>query len=319
MSHHTDAPARRRGVLVLTGARKTRFTGTPMKALKRMVGPEWRFRAHRLGRVRWLTKYRLMRTFQTDIGWRKRAAYVLFDPEIESFSYDLENEAETISALAAALGCPAEELFAYAAETRDDPELNQLLRRHIRWRLDVKRQPPLGNRLAWYVIVRTCKPKLIVETGIYLGLGSLTLLRALERNAEEGGPGELMSFDTIPSAGSVVRKPIRQCWRRFTGTTRDMLLPALEGRTVDMLFQDTPHTAENQRYEFGAAFAHAAPRLLLLDASGGKAPTLRAMCAERGGTYHQVPMHSRGHIYPGAAITFAVFDKPADAKRQGGR
>ena len=289
-----------------------------MKALKRMVGPEWRFRAHRLGRLRWWTKYRLMRTFQTDIGWRRRAAYVLFDPEIESFSYQLENEAEAITSLAAALGRPVGELSAYAAETREDPEFNQLLRHHVRWRLDVKRRPPLGNRLAWYVIVRACKPKLIVETGIYLGLGSLTLLRALERNTEEGMPGELMSFDNVPSAGNVVPEPMHRRWRRFVGTTQDMLPPALKDRSVDMLFQDTPHTEENQRFEFGAAFAHAAPRLLLLDASGGKAPTLRTICSERRGAYHHVPMPSRGHIYPGAAITFAVFDTAPDDNDQGG-
>lgn len=283
-----------------------------MNALKRIVGPEWRFRTHRLARLRWWTKYRVARTSRADIGWRARAAYVLFDPEIESYSYELDNEAEAIAALAVALGRPAQELSAYAAETRTDPELNELLRRHLRWRLDTKRRPPLGNRLAWYVIVRARKPRLIVETGIYLGLGSLALLRALERNAEEGNPGELISFDTILSAGSMVRAPMRRHWRRIIGTTQDMLLPALEGRSVDMLFQDTPHTEENQRFEFTAALMHAAQRLLLLDASGGTAPTLRAICAEHGGAYHEVPMRSRGHIYPGGAITFAVFDKEND-------
>jgi Methyltransferase domain len=283
-----------------------------MKALKRLVGPEWRFRAHRLGRLRWWTKYQLTRTFQTTIGWRTRAAYVLFDPEIESFSYRLENEAEAIHSLAAALGRPVDELSAYAAETRTDPELNQLLTQHLRWRLDVKHRPPLGNRLAWYVIVRAIKPRLIVETGVYLGLGSLTLLRALERNAEEEHYGELMSFDTIASTGSVVRKPMRRRWRRILGTTQDMLLPALDGRRVDILFQDTPHTEENQRFEFEAALTHAAPRLVLLDASGGKAPTLRTVCSEHDGTYYEVPMPSRGHIYPGVAITFAVFESEND-------
>lgn len=287
-----------------------------MKALKRLVGPEWRFRAHRLGRLRWWTKFQLARTFQTDVGWFTRAAYVLFDPEIESFSYQLENEVAAISSLAAALGRPVDELSAYAAETRTDPEINQLLTRHLRWRLDVKHRPPLGNRLAWYVIVRAGKPRLIVETGIYLGLGSLTLLRALERNAEEGHPGELMSFDTIASAGSVVRKSMRRGWRRILGTTQEMLLPALDGHSVDILFQDTPHTEENQRFEFEAALTHAAPRLLLLDASGGKAPTLRAVCSEHGGAYHEVPMPSSGHIYPGVAITFAVFENESDRHPQ---
>jgi predicted O-methyltransferase YrrM len=285
-----------------------------MKALKRIIGPEWRFRAHRFGRLRWWTKYRIMRTCNANVGWRTRAAYVLFDPEIESHSFELENEAEVIAALAAALGHPVAELSGYAAETHVDPELNQLLRRHLRWRLDTKRQPPLGNRLAWYVMVRARKPRLVVETGIYLGLGSLALLRAIERNAQEGEPGELISFDILRSSGTIVREPMRRHWRKIIGSTRDELLPALAGRNVDMLFQDTPHTEENQRFEFGAALAHAAPGLLLLDSSGGHAPTLRALCAEQGGAFHAIPMRSRRHIDPGGAITFAIFENEDDRR-----
>jgi hypothetical protein len=281
-----------------------------MGALKRLISPEWRFRAHHLGRLRWLTKYRLMRTYGADAAWRTRVAYVLSDPEIESFSYKLDDEAETISALATAVGLPAGELLAYADEAREDPEFNELLWRHLRWRLDLKRRPPLGHRLAWYVLVRAFKPKLVVETGIYLGFGSLALLRALERNTEEGLPGELISFDIVHAAGEVVREPLRRRWRHYIGPTRETLPAALEDRTVDMLVQDTPHTAENQRFEFGLALSHAAPHLLLVDGSGGYAPTLKELCAERGGAYHEVPIRSRDHIHPGAHVTFGIFDEP---------
>lgn len=276
--------------------------------LKRLVGPEWQFRAHRLSRLRWLTKYQLMRGFDADIGWRRRLTYVLFDPETESFSFDLDNEPELIAALAVALGRPPDELARYADETRRDPELNELLTRHVRWRFDVKRRLPLGNRLAWYVIARALKPELVVETGIYLGLGSLVLLRALERNRQQGSPGELTSFDTNPRAGSLVRDEVRGGWHRLVGSTRELLLPAIEGRHVNMLFQDTPHTEENQRFEFGAALSHAAPHLVLVDGSGGIAPTLEALCAERGGAYHRAPLRSRDHIYPAEEIRFAVFE-----------
>ncbi|MEA2215252.1 MAG: hypothetical protein QOK19_813, partial [Solirubrobacteraceae bacterium] len=125
-----------------------------MGALKRLIGPTWRFRAHHLGRLRWLTKYRLMRTYGAEAGWRQRLAFVLLDPEIESFSYELDDEVQAISALAAAVGRPAEELLAYAAEVREDPELGRRLWRHLRWRFDLKRRPQLGHRLAWYVLVR---------------------------------------------------------------------------------------------------------------------------------------------------------------------
>jgi hypothetical protein len=281
------------------------------EALKSLLGAEWRFRTHRLGRLRWLTKYRLMRRFKADVGLRRRLAYVLLDPELESFSYELQNESEIISALARALDRPFDELARYASETREDPELNELLARHVRWRADVKRRLPLGNRLTWYVIVRALKPELVVETGIYLGLGSLAVLRALERNRREGSAGELMSFDTVSGAGGIVREQARRGWHRFVGSTKDLLLPALEGRRVDILFQDTPHTEENQRFEFSAALSHAGPNLLLFDASGGTAPTLGTICAERGGAYHRMPLLTRGHIFPGIEITFAIFENAA--------
>lgn len=290
--------------------------GAQMKEmLKGILSPQWQVRAHRLSRLRWLTKYRLMRGFDADVGLSRRVAYVLVDPETESFSYDLADEDEVIAGLAAALGRPQDELAAYAAETHHDPELNELLDRHVRWRFDVKHRLPLGNRLAWYVITRALKPELIVETGVYLGLGSLALLRALERNRQEGSPGELMSFDANPGAGSLVREPARGGWQRFIGLTHDLLTPALEGRHVNMLIQDTPHTEENQRLEFGAAISHAAPHLLLVDCSGGHARTLEQICAERGGSYHRVPMRSRDHIFPGADLRFAVFAQaPTDQR-----
>jgi predicted O-methyltransferase YrrM len=150
------------------------------------------------------------------------------------------------------------------------------------------------------------KPKLIVETGIYLGLGSLVLLRALEHNRRDGQPGELMSFDTDPGAGRIVREQLRGGWRRYTGTTQELLLPALGERHVDMLFQDTPHTQANQRFEFTAAISHAGRQLVLVDSSGW-APTLGAMSAESGGEYHRLRIRSQHHVYPGIEFRFAVF------------
>src|SRR5271155_1457111 len=292
-----------------------RVGASMIKTIKNHIGPGWHFRARRLSRLRWLAKYRLMRRYKTDVSHRGRVAYVLLDPEIESFSYRVENTAEVIAGLAAALGHPPGELAGYAAETQTDPELNELLARHLRWRLEATPSPPLGHRLAWYLIVRARKPEVVVETGIYLGLGSLVLLHALERNRREGSPGELLSFDLLPGAGSAVREAARGGWRRIIGSTHDVLLPALEGRRVDMLFHDTSQTEENQRMEFEAALSHAAPSLLLLDAHGGISPTLQAICAERNGAYHRVPLRSRDHIHPGVPITFGIFDREDGALR----
>ena len=277
--------------------------------LKRALGPVWVSRARRLSRLRWITKYRLMRSLGTDIGWRGRLTYVLLDPETESFSYELENRMEMIGALASALGRPQDELAAYAAEADHDPELNDVLARRVRRRVDVKHHLPLGHRLAWYVMARALQPETIVETGIYLGLGSLALLRALERNERDGSPGTLISIDANPDAGTLVPPELRAHWHLVTGLTSDRLLPGLEGRRVGLFIQDTAHTEENQRLEFDAALAYAAESITLVDASGGWAPTLRELCVERGGTYHRVPVRSRAHVYPGLDVVFGLFER----------
>ena len=92
--------------------------------------------------------------------------------------------------------------------------------------------------------------------------------------------------------------------------TDQLLVPALRGRRVDMLFQDTPHTEENQRFECGGALAHAGDELLLVDGSGGDAATLESMSAELGGSHHLLSARSREHVYSGTDVAFALFDRP---------
>jgi hypothetical protein len=234
-----------------------------------------------------------------------------FDPELESFSFELADEDGVIAALAVALGCPEQELAGYADETRSDPELHERLTRRVRWRFDFKRHMPIGSRLAWYVTARAVKPEVIVETGVYMGLGSLVLLRALERNAQEGHPGELMSFDASPLSGWLVRDELRGRWRRVIGLTSATLAPALMGRSVGMLVHDTAHTVETQRIEFETALANAGPRLVLVDGSGGYVPTLEELCHEHGGAYHRVLLRSRAHVHPGSEFRFATFQRPS--------
>jgi hypothetical protein len=151
-----------------------------------------------------------------------------------------------------------------------------------------------------------------------MGLGSLTLLRALQCNRNEGSPGELMSFDTDPRAGGLVRDQMRGDWHRILGSTSDTLAPALKGRCVGMFVHDTAHTEENQRLEFGVALSHAASHLLLVDGSGGLAPTLEDLCSERGGSYHRVQLRSRDHIHPGGEVRFGVFVDAGDQLTRAG-
>ena len=133
---------------------------------------------------------------------RHNLAYVLLDPEPDNFTYELDNEQELADWVARVSGREAAEVDVVLAEARGDRVLTDRLRAATagRWWWS-KPQPPFGKRLAWYALARLLKPALIVETGVHDGLGSLLLLRALERNALEGASGRLVSFDVNPAAG----------------------------------------------------------------------------------------------------------------------
>lgn len=269
----------------------------------------------RVSRLRWIAKYRLLRRYgaclRDDLS--HNLAYVFWDPEVESHTYELDNEGELVAFAHELLGVPPRHAAAWIAETKQDPELNERLRAHVGFRLHAKRVLPLGNRLLWYVLTRALRPGLVVETGIYDGLGSLVLLRALERNAAEGRDGELISIDADPHAGWLVADRLRARWHRLTGLTSAVLAPALEARSVDLLIQDTPHTYDNQLHEFATALEHAADRLVLVDSGGGQTPALEEQVARHFGRREVFVEHPRRHFSPGRGTAVAVFERLASS------
>lgn len=282
-----------------------------MKAiLKRTLPASWNRRLRRLGRLRWLTKARLLRSYGFDprADPLLAASFVLLDPEVESHSYELANEEEMARFLAALLRVGPEVVRPYLAEARSDPVLG----RDRGWRLSIKRRTPLGRRLAWYAIARVTKPRVVVETGIHDGLGSEALLRALERNAAEGSPGQLISFDLYDDTGWAVAPALRPGWQRVIGSTYDVLAPALAGRAVDLFIRDTPPIDALVRHELGVAMRHAAPTMIVVDSSGEGAIALREICRDlpptRRGEIHVFADRPLNHVLRQNPHAYARFD-----------
>jgi Methyltransferase domain len=273
--------------------------------LKERLGEEWRWRVHGLSRLRWVTKYRLLR--KEGVSVRRNLGYVLLDPEVGSFTFRVANVRDVLEAIAEVTGVGFSELEGFAREAESDPELGDRLARRLRWRFAVKHRPALGRRLGWYVLVRAVRPGLVCETGIYHGLGSLAILRALERNAAEGSPGELLSFDASAEAGSIVDRAHYPNWRTVVGMTSDTLEAAVMGRSVGVMIQDTAHTFENQSREFGVALRHADPRLVLVDEGGGESSALEELSRERGAAYRSVPLVAADHWHQPTPFAFALF------------
>ncbi len=259
--------------------------------------------ARKGSRLRWARKAAVVRGYGASVraNWR----YVLADPELDTFSYALANEAELAGAVAEVVGTDVATVARCFAEVQGDPVLAARLRAATRGHPEAKPAPPLGRQLARYALVRLVQPTLVVECGVKHGLGSVVMLRALERNAEDGGaPGTLIGIDPDPGAGWLVAEGTAG-WERAVGRSTDVLPGVLAGRAVGMLVHDSVPDAAVAAHELGAALDHAATTLALVS-NGNWSSVLRDLAAERGFPCRSVAEVPAGHFYPGARQDVAV-------------
>lgn len=284
----------------------------PLRRLLRQLPPQWQDRLRRLNRIRWLQKGRLAHAYGASLREHplRVARYVLWDPEVGDFSYDLADEGEFVARLAGAFDLDPAVLAGYVEETRTDPALTSELYERTRRRPNMKRRPAFGPRVAWYALVRALKPRVVVETGIKHGLGSLIVLVALRRNSEEGSEGRLISFDTDPYSGWVVPEDLRGGWQPVFASTFDAMESALAEVEVDLFICDTPPSDEIESFEVGVALRHAAPRIVLIAGSGNRTTALRELVLEAGGAYTYLPERPRHAVYPGAGLGLASLTRP---------
>jgi Methyltransferase domain len=262
----------------------------------------------RLGRLRWVTKGRNLR--RAGLGpWQGRpvrvASFVLLDPEVDTYSYWIENGDELAERLAQVLGRSKSELLALLQEARDDIELGERLTRDIGWRvLFFKRRPPLaGHHLAAYAVVRALAPDVAVETGILDGLGSRTILRALQRNAEAGRQGRLWSFDVMPGAGALVPARLATRWTPVYESSERALPRLLTQRPLDFFIHDSLPEPEHQRLELEAALDNARPGALVMTVHGWTG-VLRELARARGLSYEDFHERPRDHFYHGRHLAW---------------
>src|SRR5437588_402500 len=169
------------------------------RAIAQKVGLDPRY----LRRLRWMLKAQSVRRNGASLArhWR----FVISSPEPHNFTFEIANLDELAQWAGAVAGCDPELAAALIAEPTDDQLLAQRLRSATegRWWWS-KPEPQFGKRLGWYALTRILRPRLTIEVGVHDGLGSLLLLRALERNQEGGHGGELVSLDVNPAAGWLV-------------------------------------------------------------------------------------------------------------------
>jgi hypothetical protein len=251
-------------------------------------------------RFRWLYKARAVRRHGAKVSGN--LPFVLLDPEPDNFTYAIANEAELAPWAAAVSQCDPRLAERLLVEPASDAVLQRRLRTATsgRW-LWTKPLPVFGKRLGWYVLARVIRPSVIIEVGVHDGLGSLLLLRALQRNLDEGHPGRLVSFDVNPAAGWLVGSD--PLWELRIEASSEGLKGVLERHgEVGMFIYDGSHAYQEERQDLELAAASLAADGLLLSDDAQVTHALADLCRERGLAYFEFQEVPVAHFYPGAVL-----------------
>lgn len=283
-----------------------------MKALLKQGLPEgWRRRVRRLGRVRWIQKYRGVHVGGARV--RDNLGHVLFSPEIDSFTYPIANEDELAATLAELLGVDVATVAASLAEAHECALLARSLRQgwpQILW-TRANPQPGLPQLASW-AILRLRRPALAVETGILDGMASTVMLAALERNAREGDEGRLLSMDVMPGAGTMVPAALRHRWEPVVGDSATGLTAAIGDRRVGYFVSDSLPHDDHVDAELEAVLARRDHDLVAMTVWGSLTALDRA-----GAEVRRIQERPLGHFYQGRHPAIGRFPAPAPAPAAG--
>ena len=125
--------------------------------------------------------------------------------EMHNFTFDITER--NIKYLTETIACvtqlPSREILGYIEEARNDRYLSDSAAKGALFPRP-NLQSPFGRRLGWYAIARAIKPRIIVETGVERGHGSLILRAHFCENFADGTSGRYYGTDINPMAGKLL-------------------------------------------------------------------------------------------------------------------
>jgi len=192
----------------------------------------------------------------------------------------------SVDRLAVLTGRPESEIRAFRRELTSSTLPDTLIQRGAG--LPSTQEFPQAGLL--YLLVRTQKPKTVIETGVRPGYTTAWILAALEAN----GAGTLHSLGPGPTAhriqsvrdvtvGQFVPPSLRGRWTLVLGNTEDNLRALLsDQRPVDLYLYDNGPDSDRARFELHSAWAALSPRGILLAHHVDANPAWSDFCRAQG-------------------------------------
>lgn len=233
------------------------------------------------------------------------AQWAFTSKEYYNHTYHLTdlNRGYLVSYIAVISGHSESVIEGYVRELENDTDLRAMLERQTlnspdRHNSDV--EPRYGRRLGWYALVRATRPRIIVETGVDRGLGTVVLAAAVLRNAKEGFPGIVYATDIVPDCGHLLAEPYKSHCRILLGDSVENLKKFTE--PVDIFLHDSDHRAEYEWAEFLAIKPRLHPTSIAMSDNSQQTSKMREFAAKIGKSFLYFQDAPRDHWWPGDGI-----------------
>ena len=232
--------------------------------------------------------------------------WVFAKTETDNFYYSLKqgNLNDLISAVSFVTGDSFLTIQKYIEEINSNSRIQKQI--EDSWKLNAgmaDAKVGFARRVGWYAVIRSIKPKLIVETGVSHGVGALVICAALERNQEEGIVGKYLGTDINPEAGSLILKEFKSFATILVGDSLDSLQSLRE--PIDLFINDSDHSAEYERSEYEVIKKLLTKEALILGDNSHVTEELRDFSHRNNRNYLFFGEKPDQHWYPGAGIGFS--------------
>jgi hypothetical protein len=244
--------------------------------------------------------------------------WLVVSREITNFTYDLteQNRSYLANTISAVTGVAVTQIESFLSEPENDKDLVAHITSltHASPRRTISDPGPrFGRRLGWYAFVRATKPKLVIETGVDKGLGSVLLCAALLRNKAEGHEGYYYGTDINPEAGFLLAGKWAQNGKILYGDSIESLR-AISG-PIDLFVNDSDHSSDYELEEYRTVETKLSADAIILGDNSHISKSLCTFARETGRKFLFFAEQPLRHWYPGAGIGICFPDNSIGAKR----
>lgn len=225
--------------------------------------------------------------------------------EYTNFTFEIteENKVTMAQTVAAITNKKYDEILAYIKEAESNTELHQHIL-SVTESSDQRRYADkavrFGRRLGWYAFVRAMKPKLVVETGVDKGLGSVLLCSAIEKNRAEGFEGSYLGTDINPKAGYLLTGKYQQFGKILYGDSIESLKKL--DQKIDLFVNDSDHSDEYEYQEYITIKSKLSEHAVILGDNSHCTNKLSQFSLENNRHFIFFQEIPKNHWYPGSGI-----------------